>query len=141
MNKKILVTAVATLLIGGGSGFFAGTKYQASKTRSRMPQFSRENAPGQINSDNQRTGGGFRPVNGTVIGRDDTGITVKMTDDSSKIILLTDSTIINKTQEGSVEDLAEGTEVMIVGQENSDGSVTAQNIQIGSEFPRNQEMN
>ncbi len=141
MNKKMFVAVVAALIIGGGGGFFAGTKYQASKTRSRMPQFSGQNGPSQMNGDNQRTGGGFRPVNGTIISHDDTSVTVEMTDGSSKIILLTDGTTINKTQEGSVEDLAEGTEVMIVGQENSDGSVTAQNIQIGSGFPRNQETN
>jgi hypothetical protein len=56
-------------------------------------------------------------------------------DDSSKIILLTDTSEINKTEEGSIEDLSEGTKITVFGQENSDGSITAQNIQIGSRLP------
>ena len=74
---------------------------------------------------------GLRPVNGKIINQDEESITVELADGSSKIILLTDSSAINKTEEGSKEDLSEGTEVMVFGQENSDGSITAQNIQLG----------
>jgi len=85
---------------------------------------------GQLNGNNVNQG--LRPVSGTIISQDEESITVKLADESSKIILITENSTINKTEEGSKEDLGEGTEVTIFGQENSDGSITAQNIQIGT---------
>jgi len=57
-------------------------------------------------------------------------ITVKLPDGSSKIILLSEKTSINKASEGSVADLVVGEKVAVFGTTNTDGSVTAQNIQI-----------
>ena len=57
-------------------------------------------------------------------------MTVKLQDGGSKIVILTDSTAINKSAEGSREDLKIGGKVGVFGTENSDGSVTAQNIQL-----------
>lgn len=128
INKNILITIFITLTVSASLGFFLGTKYQQSKT----PEFFR-NMP----SDFRQTRGQFPPradrenintVRGEIIGRDDTTVTVKLPDDSSKIIILTDSTKINKSETGSAEDLSEGAQVTISGQANSDGSLTAQNI-------------
>ena len=49
---------------------------------------------------------------------------------SSKIIILTDSTAINKSAEGTREDFKTGEKIGVFGTENSDGSITAQNIQL-----------
>jgi len=57
-------------------------------------------------------------------------ITVKLEDGSSKIILLSEKTSINKASEGSITDLTAGEKVAVFGTTNADGSVTAQNIQI-----------
>lgn len=64
------------------------------------------------------------------ISSDDKSITVKLQDGSSKIVLLTDTTSISKSTEGSKSDLKTGEKVAVFGTENSDGSVTAQNVQL-----------
>lgn len=132
-NNNLIVMAVITLVCLG-AGFFAGMKYQESK----LPQFARnlpDDFQGRMDRSGQRTGAtGLRPVNGEIINVDDKSITVKLSDDSSKIILITDSSEIYKTESGSIDNLKEGTNVMVLGQENSDGSITAQNISIGARF-------
>ena len=51
-------------------------------------------------------------------------------DGSSKIILLSDKTTINKATAGSKEDLKTGVKIAAFGTENPDGSVSASNVQI-----------
>jgi hypothetical protein len=55
-------------------------------------------------------------------------------DNSSKIIFLTESTAINKSGKGTKEDLKVGEKVVVFGQENADGSLTARNIQLNPVF-------
>ena len=123
-NNIIVIIAVAALVALAG-GFFAGMKYQESKSpvgRFRNLQDARGNF-------GQR-GQGFRPVNGEIISSDDKSITVKSQDGSSKIILVNNTTSINKSSEGLKTDLKTGEKVAVFGTENSDGSITAQNIQL-----------
>jgi hypothetical protein len=136
MKDNLVIAVVATLIISGGVGFFAGMKYQESK----LPEFMR-NMPSNFQTMrerfDQRVGNqGLRPLSGEILTINEGSITVKLPDESSKIVLLTESSVINKTEEGSNDDLSEGTQVVVFGQENSDGSVTAQNIQIGAEMFR-----
>ena len=130
MNKKsILVTLILVVLVGAGA-FYGGMKYQQSKRQSFNRQFG--NMPGQAGQAG-RTGGnraGFRPVNGEIIGSDDKSITVKLQDGSSKIVLFSDKTTINKAADATKDDLKTGEKVAVFGTENSDGSVTAQSIQL-----------
>jgi hypothetical protein len=49
-------------------------------------------------------------------------------------VFFTDKTNIGKTTKAETSDLKENETVFIVGQENSDGSITAQNIQIGQNW-------
>lgn len=132
MKNNLIIAIVGTIIISGGAGFYGGMKYQESKS----PAFSRnfpqglEGRTGQ-NDQNPRTNG-LRPVAGEILSLDDQSLTIKLVDESSKIIILTDTSKINKTQEGSLEDLKVGESISVFGQENTDGSVTAENIQIGS---------
>ena len=64
----------------------------------------------------------------------DDSVTVKLMDGTSKIVLFSDKTEINKAQQAQTADLKVGEKVMVMGQENSDGSVTAQNIQLNPVF-------
>ena len=130
MKSNFIIMTIVFALLAGGVGFFGGMKYQQSKTPSFPRDFQGQR--GQLNRNNATQG--LRPVNGTIISRDEDSITVKLADESSKIVLITENSTINKTEKGSKEDLAEGTEVMVFGQENSDGSITAQSIQIGTGF-------
>jgi len=125
MKKGLIVTIVAVLF--GIGGFFAGMKYQQSKQRSVARQFLGQMGGRQGVSTNRL---GFRPVNGEIISADDKSITVKLQDGSSKIVIVSANTQINKAEQANKEDLKVGEKVAVFGQENSDGSVTAQNIQI-----------
>lgn len=121
----VIIIVVVALAVGAG-GFFAGMKYQQSKG----PAGRFGNFQGARNGNFGQRGQGFRPVNGEIISSDDKSITVKLQDGSSKIVLITDTTSINKSSEGSKSDLKTGEKVAVFGTENSDGSVTAQNIQL-----------
>lgn len=134
-TKKIIM--IATVLFGVacafGSGFFIGKKMASVKKN--VGQFANMRGNGQQFGNGQRQGQGqqakgFRPVNGEIIGTDEKSVTVKLTDGSSKIVLLSDKTEINKAETGTVKDLKTGEKVMIVGQDNPDGSVSATSIQL-----------
>lgn len=145
MNKTYLIAIILVIIVGAG-GFFAGMKYQQSKggrfgnfqgMRNGSPRFAGEAGQFQQRGTSLPAGRqGLRPVNGEIISTDDKSITVKMPDGSSKIILLTETVAINKSAEGSKEDLRVGERVAIFGTENSDGSLTAQNIQLNPQFRR-----
>jgi len=123
--NNIIIVLLVVILIGAGS-FFAGMKYQQSKRTFEARQFEGRQRMGGV----QGIRAGFRPVSGEIIESGEKSITVKLTDGSSKIILLSDKTQINKADSAVKEDLKVGEKVMVIGQENSDGSVTAQNIQL-----------
>lgn len=125
MKNSYLVTAILVILVGAGA-FFAGTKYQ-QRTGS-TGRFG--NLQGTRNGNFGQRGQGLRPVNGEVISLDNKSITVKMQDGSSKIVLLTDKTAISTSSAGSRSDLKSGEKVAVFGTENSDGSVTAQSVQL-----------
>ncbi len=123
------------LLIGVISltiGFYGGMIYQKNQTRSRFTQFG--NQMGQFargqNNQNSRFGQGVRPIRGEIIKKDNDSIVVKLADGSTKIVFLTEKTSLTKSTNAQFEDLKEKETVFVVGQENSDGSITAENIQI-----------
>jgi hypothetical protein len=143
MNKNLIIAIILVIAAGTG-GFFGGMKYQQGKQRSNLRQFA-GNRLGARTGENG-TGGnnnlvGFRPVSGEIIESDDKSITVKLQDGSSKIVLLAESTQFLKSLSGSKADLKVGDKVMVVGSDNTDGSVTAQNIQINPPARRTPESN
>lgn len=131
---------VLLIVLFTAAGFFAGTKYQQKKVFSQRGQFFGRMAIGDgqggglRNSDpnNQFNRGrlGGRQVVGDIISLDDKSITVKLPDGSSKIVLLSDSVSISQDTAATRNDLAVGQRVGIFGSENTDGSVTAQLIQL-----------
>lgn len=129
--------AVATAVIAGGIGFFGGVRYQQRQVPSfgagrfaMMGQGANTVAFGQGRTGGQRGMMGLRPVAGEIISSDDKSITVKLADGSSKIVFLSEKTVINKASTATMSDLATGQRVAVFGESNSDGSVTAQNIQL-----------
>lgn len=123
-NNLIVISLLGALTLGGG--FFAGMKYQQSKS----PTFIRQFGNGQREQVAGASRNGFRPISGEILESDDKSITVKLQDGSSKIVLLSDKTEINKAASGSISDLKVGEKVAVFGSDNSDGSVMAQNIQL-----------
>jgi len=129
MKTTHLIITVLLLVIVGGAGFFGGIKYQQSKTSNAFGQrFAGQGRQGGPNAINGRQG--FRPVNGEIISQDDKSITVKLADGSSKIVLVNDKTTVNKAADATKADLKTGEKVAVFGQENSDGSVTAQTVEL-----------
>lgn len=127
MNKTVII-AIVCIIIAGAGGFFGGMQYQKSKA----PSFGGFGGNGQFR---QRFGQGgqnaaFRPVRGQVISADATSLTVKMPDGSSRIVVLSGSTQFVKSTSGAKSDIKTGDTVMVIGTSNSDGSVTAQDVQI-----------
>ena len=125
--KKNLIAPIIIAVLVSGAGFFAGMKYQQSKQRNLARQFFGQMGGRQGAGANRL---GFRPVNGEIIAADEKSITVKLQDGSSKIVIVSETTQINKAEQATKEDLKVGEKVAVFGQENSDGSLTAQNIQI-----------
>jgi hypothetical protein len=132
MNNKITMTVVAVILIAGS--FYGGMKY--GETR-RVSIFA--NRGGNFAATAGGAGearGGFAGAGrggafaGEIISQDSSGITVKAQDGSSKIVLIGGSATISKQAEGSISDLAVGKTVTVVGTSNSDGSITAQSVQL-----------
>jgi hypothetical protein len=95
---------------------FAGAGAFASSTRSRFA-----GAGG--------TAGGGVAV-GTITAMDSSSITLQLANGNSEVVFITTSTPVTEPTTVSPSTLAVGTNVMVAGTTNSDGSVTAQSIQV-----------
>jgi hypothetical protein len=124
--KNPIVIAIIVLVVGGAGGFFAGMKYQQSKT----PTFAGRSGSGFGAGRSGGSRNGLTPVNGQIINSGTNSVTVQLQDGSSKIVLITSSTQINKAAQGTATDLVNGVRVAVFGSTNTDGSVTAQSIQV-----------
>jgi len=139
--KKTIWVPVITGLLALALGFFGGYLYQKSKTPTRQAGAFQMGANGTRTAGtgaNRAAGAnaarGGAPISGKITAMDATSITVQSTDGSSKIVLLSDQTKINKTSQGAVSDLSVGTQVMVIGSTAS-GAVTAQTITLGGAMP------
>lgn len=139
--KKHIACAVIILGIGTGS-FYGGMIFAKENLQQRISGAgARFQQGGSINGNgagSRGVGMGGEFVNGEVLSKDDTSITVKLRNGGSKIIFTSAATKVGKSVEGSLSDVTIGEHVMISGENNSDGSITAQSIQIRSSQEQNQ---
>lgn len=134
MNKNtMMILGVVLIILALGGGFLAGMQYQSSK----IPSFGGQNGQ-NLRQRFGQNGQNFRPVRGQVLSQDKNTLTVKLSDGSTKIVVMSGSTVFVKSQKSSLSDLTTGDTVNVIGTQNSDGSVTAQDVQInppGRPFP------
>ena len=126
--------ALAVIIIVSAGTFYGGIVYQKSQNIKARGNFASRGVGQQNLAGRQSQFGqnGARPVSGQIISMDDKGITVKLKDGSSKNVIFADSTVYNKITAGAKTDLTQGSEVTILGSQNSDNSITAQSVQIGT---------
>ncbi len=142
MAKNIIVVLVIAIVAVGAGSFYAGMQYEKSQSPlSKLPQDSQQRfqrmganvnaGQGEGATFGNRNADGF--VSGEVLSKDNQSITVKLRDGGSKIIFFSTSTEVSKFASGNVDDLSVGASVMVQGKTNSDGSITAQTIQLRPE--------
>jgi len=133
--KKFLPLILIVIIGVGVGAFYGGMKYSENKALSdrqqRMQQFGANFGGFRLGSGSgQRGGSGF--IAGEIIAKDDKSVTVKLQNGGSKIVFLSDSTEITKSAAGALSDLEIGKNIIVNGTANSDGSITAQTIQLRS---------
>ncbi|MDD5721120.1 MAG: hypothetical protein PHT16_01580 [Candidatus Pacebacteria bacterium] len=133
MKKKIIVSVIVGVIIVGGGSFYAGTKY-ASSSRAPEANFTSQMRGSQSGFGmGMRGGQGLGGVTmGEIISKDGTSITVKLPNGGSRIVFFTGKTAITKNITGSIADLVVNENVVVNGSANTDGSINAQTIQLGS---------
>jgi len=110
-------------------------KYQQSQRGSNNNGFvqgAQRNRNGQGNIGGGANGGGA--TIGEIVSVDNNSIVVKLADGSSKIVNVADSTTFSKTDTASKTDVKAGDRIAVFGTAASDGSITAQNIQLNPMF-------
>lgn len=145
-NNNIITTLIVAVVVGAAS-FYGGLQYerqQSSKDMGKQMMIGEAGHPVQIGAGQAMNGtrkgmmagnnnfaqGQNRPVMGEIISQDDKSITVKMRDGSTKIVMISDKTEIHKEATGTKAELQKGQTVAAFGIKNSDGSVTANTIQL-----------
>lgn len=142
MIQKVL-PIIAVLIIVGAGAFYGGMKYAENKSSTGDPENNFRNFQNLSSEERQQrlnqTGGSERMgngriganfANGEIISKNDKSITVKLRDGGSKIVFYSNGTEVGKFVSGTVNDLEVGKTVMVNGKANSDGSMTAQSIQM-----------
>lgn len=149
-GKWWIVTVVAVIVVGAGA-FFGGTKagggsasgpvtvkqlqaMSQEEIRTLFQQYAQASggfgALGGGRSGGTGTANGAGFINGTVVAKDAKSITVKEANGSTRIVFYSSSTTVARSTTGSISDIKNGDNITINGSSNSDGSLTAQRIQI-----------
>ncbi|MFA6215626.1 MAG: DUF5666 domain-containing protein [Patescibacteria group bacterium] len=141
-NQNLIIGLIIAFLVVMAGSFYGGMIYGKNQAgngfggqfqnltpeqrQARMQGLQQGNSAMARRGNGQ--GGGFAA--GEIINKDDKSITIKLPAGGSKIILFSDSTSVGKFENGAAADLAIGQTVTASGTTNSDGSVTATQIQI-----------
>ena len=114
------------IVLVGVIAFYGGMSYG----KGGAPATTQNSGFNQAGGSGGKFRGGNGGVGGDILSKDDTSITLKLPDGGSRIIFYSGDTIIEKSVDGTADDLATGKTVMARGQPNPDGSFTAQSIQL-----------
>ena len=131
--KKIhvIIIAVVIALVFGVAGYFIGSAYGSRSGLSGGQAYQRQAGQRVF-----RGGANGGVVSGQIVSFDDKSITVQSPSGGSKVVFYSTSTEISKMATSSANDLANNENITVIGSQNSDGSVTAQSIQIRPRIDR-----
>lgn len=125
-NKNITIGIISVVLII--AAFFVGKSYGASHAAATAPTTGGGfNRTGMTGGAGGGRGGGTM---GQVVSMDVTSITVSTPGGGSKIILYSPTTTVAKSTQGTIKDITVGSIITANGPANTDGSITANAIQI-----------
>lgn len=142
--KKHYVVIIS--LVVAGAAFYGGTVYAKGSSASSanfakgsfsgQGNFQRGQFPsGATGQTSAMRGGGEGMTRGDILSIDDNSITVKTESNGSKIIFFSDKTDITETLAVTKDNLTEGKTVMVTGDTNEDGTITANTIFIREAMP------
>ena len=118
MNREILFLII--LILVATTAFYVGMKYQQSK----MPQGVFFQGGGQTAQARERM------LSGEVISKDEKSLTLKLPNGSIRIIFLSEKTEFLKMTEGNLNDIEAGKQIMIIGNQTTEGAFVAEQIQL-----------
>jgi len=146
VKKWQIAVAAAAVAAVGVAALFGGRAWGESAPSNEAAQLQiaaqgpgNANMPGMPGDGSRQPGlpfgssrAGGNMISGTIIAVDSTSITVQTGDGSTKIVLISGSTTVTKTVDGSLSDLVADENVFVSGTTNSDNSVTANSVVLGS---------
>jgi hypothetical protein len=136
MNKKFIVIVIVIVLVVAGGAFYGGMAFAKSQNKAgNFRNFAGAPRTGVTGANVRGGANGAGATNGEILSLDDKSVTIKMRDGGSKIIFFSAATKVSKTVDGNSADLAVGQTLMVTGSANSDGSISADNIQIRPATP------
>lgn len=131
MNKYLVMAIV--VIVAGGS-FYGGMAYGKTKnTASNRAAFA--NGLGRQGRSAGFGQNGANFATGQIVSIDGNSLSLKLRDGGSKVIFYSGTTTVSKFAAGKVSDLVVGDPISVNGQTNSDGSITAQSIQLRPNLP------
>lgn len=130
MPKKFLIIILVAVILAGAGGFFASMSF-SEKLGANVGDAFRDHQRGDFSArGGPAFGGRGQPLFGEIISQGEGSFTIKLSDGSTRIIFISDSTQITKSIDGILDDLEIAGQIFVSGEENPDGSYTAKTIQI-----------
>jgi len=135
MKNNIIPTILIAVIVGAAA-FYGGTVYGQSMKSAQANTFQQVGSGqggrqfGTSGQGGSAQGRGGNLVNGQIISKDDKSITIKLRNGGSQFVFFSPTTQILKSTTGTAGDLLTDANISASGITNSDGSVTAQMIQI-----------
>ena len=132
-KKNYVIITVISLVVGAGLGYTGAHLTSKSPAQNTGAAFARGGAAGGFMARmGAGTGAGAAGgiLSGTVAKVDSSSITLNTRDGSSHVVLLTPATTVSKSVTGALSDVAVGSNVLITGTPNADGSLSGTSIQM-----------
>jgi hypothetical protein len=125
-KKRLIITSIIVLIVLACGSFYGGMIYGKSQSAA-----SSASAAGSFLG--LRGGrGGSTTISGNIISGDSESIVLALPQGGSDIVFYSSATKINKSSQGTPDDLTVGEQVSVMGTPGSNGSINAQSIQIRS---------